>query len=104
MDCIPLHAQCVVCSKVNSAKKTKETQAHPHKEEQKSRKDLKEKGADARQKQEHGIQGTMMCTEMTISLPGYEQYRAAKITYVIPDGIQGVCVLSSYIFFLSYYV
>lgn len=103
-NCIPLHAQCIVCSKVNEAKKpSKEMQAHLHKEEQKNRKELKEKEADARQKKEQGIQGTMMCTEMTISLPGYEQYRSAKITYLIPDGIQGVCFLSSYIL-LSYYV
>ncbi|XP_026772892.3 uncharacterized protein si:busm1-163l24.3 [Pangasianodon hypophthalmus] len=88
-NCIPLHAQCIVCSKMNAARKpSKEIQVHPHKEEQNTE-ELKGKEAGTRQKQEQGIQGTMRCTELSVSLPGYEQYRTAKITYSIPDGIQG---------------
>lgn len=103
-NCLPLHAQCMVCSKVNAARKpSKEMQVQLLKEEQKNTKELKEKEADARPKQERGIQGTMKCTELTISLPGYEQYGTAKITYLIPNGIQGVRVLSSYIILLYIY-
>lgn len=89
-NCIPLHAQCMVCSKVNAARTpSKEMTVSPLKEEQNTE-ELKGKEADTRQKQEQGIQGTMRCTELSVSLPGYEQYSTAKITYFIPDGIQGV--------------
>ncbi|MCJ8739186.1 hypothetical protein PDJAM_G00044290 [Pangasius djambal] len=82
-------SQCMVCSKVNAARKpSKEIQVHPHKEEQNTE-ELKGKEAGTRQKQEQGIQGTMRCTELSMNLPGYEQCRTAKITYSIPDGIQG---------------
>lgn len=96
-NCIPLHAQCMLCSKVNAARKpSKDVQVHPLKEEQ-NIEELKGNKADTRQKQEQGILGTMRCTELSMSLPGCEQYRTAKITYIIPDGIQGVRDLSSYI-------
>lgn len=98
-NCIPLHAHCMVCSKVNAARKpSKEMQVHPVKEKQNTE-ELKGKEADTRQKQE-GIQGTMRCSELSVNLPGYEQYRTAKITYSIPDGIQGVRVIPSYIIFI----
>ncbi|KAK3553117.1 hypothetical protein QTP86_031698 [Hemibagrus guttatus] len=74
---------------VNAARKpSKAMQAHLLKEEQNAE-ELKGKETGTRQKQEQGIQGTMKYTELGMSLPGYEQYRTAKITYSIPDGIQG---------------
>ncbi|XP_017344568.1 uncharacterized protein si:busm1-163l24.3 isoform X2 [Ictalurus punctatus] len=88
-NCRQLHTQCMVCSKVNAANKpSKEMQVHPLKDEQNT-KELKGIEAGTRQKQEQGIQGTMRCMELSVSLPGYEQFRTAKITYSIPDGIQG---------------
>lgn len=89
-NCIPLHAQCMICCKVSAARKpSKEMQAHQLKEEQNAE-ERKRKTADTGQKQKQGIQGTMRCTELSMCLPGYEQYRTAKITYLIPDGIQEV--------------
>ncbi|KAI5097261.1 hypothetical protein C0J45_12570 [Silurus meridionalis] len=88
-NCIRLHAQCMVCSKANAARNpSMEMQVHPLKEEQNT-KELKGNEAGIRQKQKKGIHGAMSCTELSVSLPGYEQYRTAKITYCIPDGIQG---------------
>ncbi|XP_056144082.1 probable E3 ubiquitin-protein ligase DTX3 [Lampris incognitus] len=36
-----------------------------------------------------GIQGSMSYSEMPISLQGHSRYSTLKITYTIPDGIQG---------------
>lgn len=95
-NCIKFHAQCMVCSKVNAARKPpKAMQAHPLKEEQNAE-ELKGKETGTRQKREQGIQGIMKCTELVMSLPGYEQYRTVKITYSIPDGIQGVSAFFLY--------
>ncbi|XP_060748397.1 uncharacterized protein si:busm1-163l24.3 [Tachysurus vachellii] len=87
--CIEFHAQCMVCSKINAARKpSMAIQAQSLKEEQ-NPEELNGKETGTRQKQKQGIQGTMRCTELPMNLPGYEQYRTAKITYSIPDGIQG---------------
>ncbi|KAF5903790.1 putative E3 ubiquitin-protein ligase DTX3, partial [Clarias magur] len=88
-ECILLHTHCTECTRVNEARKaSKETQVLPLKEDQNTE-ELKGKEAGTRPKQEQGIQGTMMCTELSVKLPGFEQYRTVKITYSIPDGIQG---------------
>ncbi|XP_052409023.1 uncharacterized protein si:busm1-163l24.3 [Carassius gibelio] len=92
-DCLHLHKYCRVCGKeeLNSGKKvlgdpvqscsSKDTQQEHLTQEQHSRQE---------DSTEHkGIQGTMTCVEMTFSLPGYNKYTTAKITYCIPDGIQG---------------
>ncbi|XP_076853139.1 uncharacterized protein LOC143508485 isoform X2 [Brachyhypopomus gauderio] len=39
--------------------------------------------------QVRGIQGTMKCVKIPQSLSGHEPYPTARITYHIPDGIQG---------------
>ncbi|XP_046894788.1 uncharacterized protein LOC124479890 isoform X2 [Hypomesus transpacificus] len=36
-----------------------------------------------------GIQGKMSCSEMSLSLPGHNRHSTMKISYYIPDGIQG---------------
>ncbi|KAM9457441.1 uncharacterized protein Hap1MRO34_018648 isoform 2-T2 [Clarias gariepinus] len=88
-NCTLLHAQCTECTRMNEGRKaSKETQVHPLKEDQNTE-ELKAKEAGKRPKQEQGIQGTMRCTELSVKLPGFEQYRTVKITYSIPDGIQG---------------
>lgn len=99
-NCTPFHAHCIACSKVNAARKpSKEMQVPPLKEK-KNIEELKGKEVDTRQQQQEGIQGTMRCSELPMNLPGYEQYRIAKITYSIPDGIQGVRVIPSYLIFI----
>ncbi|XP_018925236.2 uncharacterized protein LOC109052226 [Cyprinus carpio] len=92
-DCLQLHKYCRVCGKeeMNSEKKvlgdpfqscsSKDTQQEHQTQEQHSRQE------DS--KEHKGIQGTMTCVEMTLSLPGYNKYTTAKITYCISDGIQG---------------
>lgn len=37
-----------------------------------------------------GIRGTMTCSEMSFSLPGHNKDTTLKLSYTIPDGIQGV--------------
>ncbi|KAF4116293.1 uncharacterized protein si:busm1-163l24.3 [Onychostoma macrolepis] len=92
-DCLQLHKYCRVCGKeeMNSEKKvlgdpvqscsSKDTQQGHQTQEQHSRQE------DS--KEHKGVQGTMTCVESTLSLPGYNKYTTAKITYYIPDGIQG---------------
>ncbi|XP_016426811.1 uncharacterized protein LOC107754751 [Sinocyclocheilus rhinocerous] len=92
-DCLQLHKYCRVCGKEEmiSEKKvlgdpvqscsSKDTQQEHQPQEQHSRQE------DS--KEHKGIQGTMTCVELTLSLPGYNKYTTVKITYCIPDGIQG---------------
>lgn len=92
-DCLHLHKYCRVCGKeeMNSEKKgledpvqscsSKDTQQEHQTQEQHSRQE------DS--KEHKGIRGTISCVELTLSLPGYGKYTTAKITYCIPDGIQG---------------
>lgn len=103
-DCLQLHKYCRVCGKeeMNSEKKvlkdpvqscsSKDTQQEHQTQEQHSRQE------DS--KEHKGIQGTFSCVELTLSLPGYGKYTTAKITYCIPDGMQGVialCIISYFI-------
>ncbi|XP_051570952.1 uncharacterized protein LOC127450705 [Myxocyprinus asiaticus] len=95
--CLPLHSHCRVCGKeeIYSQKKVLEdpvlsygskdvlqNQMHGYQAQEKHL--GKEDG-----KEQKGIQGTMTCSEMPSSLTGYSRHTTAKITYCIPDGIQG---------------
>ncbi|XP_059413813.1 uncharacterized protein LOC132148984 isoform X1 [Carassius carassius] len=92
-DSVQLHKYCLVCGKeeMNTQKKglgdpfqscsSKNTQHEYQTRDQHS--------GQEDSKEHKGIQGTMTCVEMTFSLPGYNKYTTAKITYCIPDGIQG---------------
>ncbi|XP_066498528.1 uncharacterized protein si:busm1-163l24.3 [Hoplias malabaricus] len=83
--CLPLHAECIVCSKTEAVKDPSQKMLVPHLKEQQTLEDLTGKHP----KQAQGIQGTMMFTKLPVSLPGHNPYPTAKITYCIPDGIQG---------------
>ncbi|XP_051572945.1 uncharacterized protein LOC127451920 isoform X2 [Myxocyprinus asiaticus] len=95
--CLPLHSYCSVCGKeeICSQKKVQEDPVHRY-----GSKDVRQNqihGYQAQEKhlgkednkEEKGIKGTMTCSEMPSSLAGYLRHTTAKITYCIPDGIQG---------------
>lgn len=89
-DCKLLHSHCRVCGKEEvyaqnmiqgQSIESKNTEQDNQAQEQYSgQEDIKE---------HKGIQGTMTCVEMPLSLSGYNKYTMAKIKYSIPDGIQG---------------
>ncbi|KAA0705896.1 hypothetical protein E1301_Tti004658 [Triplophysa tibetana] len=92
--CLPKHSQCRVCgleelhskkkvleNPVQGSKDVRQIQTQEHQEEQHS-------GKEARQDHK-GIRGTVRFSEMSLSIPGFDRYTTAKITYFIPDGIQG---------------
>lgn len=86
-----LHStQCMVCSKEKERK-----EPSPKMLEEQTPEELTGKEAGGQKKQVQGIQGTMTYVELPLSLPGYSRYTTAKITYCIPDGIQGVWTFSS---------
>ncbi|XP_073698043.1 uncharacterized protein [Garra rufa] len=92
-DCRQLHKFCRVCGKedMDSQKKMQgdSIQSSGSKDTQQEHQNGEEHLGKEDSKEHKGIQGTMACVEMTLSLPGYSKYTAAKITYHIPDGIQG---------------
>ncbi|XP_072550539.1 uncharacterized protein [Salminus brasiliensis] len=73
---------------IRSVDSSQKVLVHPLKKEQNAE-DLKRKDAGKDPKQAQGIQGTMTYVELPLSLSGYGRYTTAKITYIIPDGIQG---------------
>ncbi|KAI7803393.1 uncharacterized protein si:busm1-163l24.3 [Triplophysa rosa] len=92
--CLPKHSQCRVCgleelhskkkvleNPVHGSKAVRQNQMQEHQEEQHS-------GKEAR-KDQNGIRGTVRFSEISLSIPGFDRYTTAKITYCIPDGIQG---------------
>ncbi|XP_067237815.1 uncharacterized protein si:busm1-163l24.3 isoform X2 [Chanodichthys erythropterus] len=92
-DCLSLHSYCRVCGKegVYSQKKVlgDPVQSYGSKD---IRQDYQAQEQHSEQEDTNGhkgIQGTMTCAEMTLGLLGYTKYTTAKITYCIPDGIQG---------------
>ncbi|KAK9977466.1 hypothetical protein ABG768_019277 [Culter alburnus] len=92
-DCLPLHSYCRVCGKegVYSQKKVlgDPVQSYGSKDIRQEYQ-AQEQHSEQEDSNEHkGIQGTMTCAEMTLGLLGYTKYTTAKITYCIPDGIQG---------------
>ncbi|XP_051994751.1 uncharacterized protein LOC127652576 [Xyrauchen texanus] len=95
--CLPIHSYCRVCGKEETcsqmkvqedpvlrygSKDVKLNQIHGYQAQEKhlGKEDNKE---------EKGIKGTMTCSEMPSSLAGHPRHTTAKITYCIPDGIQG---------------
>ncbi|XP_062875046.1 E3 ubiquitin-protein ligase DTX3L [Trichomycterus rosablanca] len=87
--CLPIHAQCMTCSEVKAVKESlPEMPVHSHRVEQKIEK-VTGKEASKGQKREQGIHGTMTIVELSLTLPGHDRYPTVKITYRIPDGIQG---------------
>ncbi|KAL1277904.1 hypothetical protein QQF64_024577 [Cirrhinus molitorella] len=92
-DCLQLHKFCRVCGKeeINSQKKVlgDSVQDSGSKDTQQEHQTGEEHSGQEDSKEHKGIQGTMTCVELTLSLPGYNKYTTAKITYYIPDGIQG---------------
>ncbi|XP_056095776.1 uncharacterized protein si:busm1-163l24.3 [Rhinichthys klamathensis goyatoka] len=92
-DCLLLHSHCTVCGKegMYSQKKVlgEPVQSYGSKDIR-QKYQAQEKHSELKDsKEQKGIQGTMTCAEMNFSLPGYTKYTTAKITYCIPDGIQG---------------
>ncbi|TRY95599.1 hypothetical protein DNTS_017813 [Danionella cerebrum] len=85
-NCITMHLYCRVC-------RNKEAYFPKYLEEERkndSKENLaQEFDSDQEEKEDEGIQGTMTCVEMPLSLAGFIKYTTVKITYCIPDGIQG---------------
>lgn len=82
--CVSLHGHCRLCSKTG----TEQRRSGPS-QEQKTNQD--QSLANQTQGQAvPGIHGTMSCVELSCSLAGHDRDTTAKITYVIPDGIQDV--------------
>lgn len=92
--CTLQHSNCRVCGQEESNKKVLEYPVHgssskdvqqyqmqTYQEEQNSRKE----GS----KDQKGIHGTVTFLEMPLSIDGHPRDTTAKITYIIPDGIQG---------------
>ncbi|XP_043089686.1 uncharacterized protein si:busm1-163l24.3 [Puntigrus tetrazona] len=92
-DCLQLHKYCRLCGKeeMNSEKKALEdpVQSCSSKDTQQEHQAQEQHSEQEDSKEHKGIQGTMTCVEMTFSLPGHSKHTTAKITYCIPDGIQG---------------
>lgn len=93
-DCLQLHKFCRVCGKegMDSQKKVlgDSVQSSGSKDTQQDHQTGEEHLEQEESKEHKGIQGTMTCVELTLSLAGYSKYTTVKITYCIPDGIQGV--------------
>lgn len=89
-DCKLLHSHCRVCGKeeVYSQKMIQGESIESKNTEQDNQAQEPYSGQEDI-KEHKGIQGTMTCVEMPLSLSGYLKYTMAKITYSIPDGIQG---------------
>uniref|UniRef100_A0A8C2J0C1 E3 ubiquitin-protein ligase n=1 Tax=Cyprinus carpio TaxID=7962 RepID=A0A8C2J0C1_CYPCA len=92
-DCLQLHKYCQVCKKEATDIQKKvlgdPVQSCSFKDTQQEYQTREQHSGQEDSKVHKGIQGTMTCVEMTMSLPGYNKYTTAKITYCIPDGIQG---------------
>ncbi|XP_077068310.1 uncharacterized protein LOC143721608 [Siphateles boraxobius] len=92
-DCLLLHSFCRVCGKEGmfSLKKVLEEplQSYGSKNIRQEYQAQEQHSEHEDSKEQNGIQGTMTCAEINISLPGYTKYTTAKITYCIPDGLQG---------------
>ncbi|XP_042583310.1 uncharacterized protein LOC109051272 [Cyprinus carpio] len=92
-DCLQLHKYCQVCKKEATDTQKKvlgdPVQSCSFKDTQQEYQTREQHSGQEDSKVHKGIQGTMTCVEMTMSLPSYNKYTTAKITYCIPDGIQG---------------
>ncbi|XP_026853866.2 uncharacterized protein si:busm1-163l24.3 isoform X2 [Electrophorus electricus] len=86
---LPLHARCMVCPTVKITGEPSQDMWVDRIKEAHTAERLTGKEAGKGPTQVQGIHGTMKCVELPQSLSGYEPYRTAKITYYIPDGIQG---------------
>lgn len=87
--CLPIHSNCRVCGLEELC--TKKVLENPV--QGSSSKDVRQNqthlGKDG-SKDKKGIRGTVTYSEISFGLPGFDRYTTAKITYCIPDGIQGV--------------
>ncbi|KAG1967536.1 putative E3 ubiquitin-protein ligase DTX3 [Pimephales promelas] len=92
-DCLLFHSYCRVCYKegMYSQKKVlgEPGQSYGSKDIRQEYQAQEPRSEHKDSKEQRGIQGTMTCAEMNLILPGYTKYTTAKITYCIPDGIQG---------------
>lgn len=84
--CVALHGYCRLCSKRGTV--TEQTRPGLSQEQNTSQ----EQGSAGQTQAQSvpGIHGTMSCMELSCSLAGHDRDTTAKITYVIPDGIQDV--------------
>ncbi|XP_036445106.1 uncharacterized protein si:busm1-163l24.3 [Colossoma macropomum] len=87
--CLPLHAECIVCSKEKAPKEPSQKMPGHQLQEEQNPEELTGKEASKQRKQAQGIQGTMRYVELPLSLQGHSRCTTAKIIYCIPDGIQG---------------
>lgn len=101
-DCLLLHSYCRVCGKegMYSQKKVlgEPVQSYGSKDIRQEYQAQEPHSEHEDSKEQKGIQGTMTCAEINLSLFGYTKYTTAKITYCIPDGIQGVLAYLQFIF------
>ncbi|KAK7167444.1 hypothetical protein R3I94_001750 [Phoxinus phoxinus] len=92
-DCLLLHSYCRVCGNegMYSQKKVlgEPVRSYGSKDIRQEYQAQEQHSDHEDSKEQKGIQGTMTCAEMNLCLPGYKKYTTAKITYCIPDGIQG---------------
>ncbi|KAL7860600.1 hypothetical protein AOLI_G00169490 [Acnodon oligacanthus] len=87
--CLPLHAECTVCSKEKAPKEPSQKMLGHQLQEEHNPEELTGKEASKQRKQAQGIQGTMRYVELPLSLQGHSRCTTAKIIYCIPDGFQG---------------
>ncbi|XP_037400448.1 uncharacterized protein si:busm1-163l24.3 isoform X2 [Pygocentrus nattereri] len=87
--CLPLHAECRVCSKEKAPKEPSQKMLGHQLQEEHNPEEFTGKEASKQQKKAQGIQGTMKYVELPLSLQGHSLCTTAKIIYCIPDGIQG---------------
>ncbi|XP_022520727.2 uncharacterized protein si:busm1-163l24.3 [Astyanax mexicanus] len=87
---LPHHDQNTSCSKAMTAEEpSQKLPVHLLKQEPTAKEDPKGKVVSKVPKHAQGIQGTMRYAELSQTLQGYHRYTTVKITYCIPDGIQG---------------
>ncbi|XP_067269134.1 uncharacterized protein si:busm1-163l24.3 [Pseudorasbora parva] len=91
-ECLPFHLYCRVCGKEGVYTQNKvldPVQSYGSKDIRQEYQTQDMHSEQEGSKEHKAIQGTMTCAEMPLSLSGYTKYTTAKITYCIPDGIQG---------------
>lgn len=100
--CSPVHAQCMKCSKAKTDKEALlEIPVHSLHRMDQNTENITGQAALKKLERECGIHGTMTMVELPVALPGHDRDLTAKITYCIPDGIQGVSYLYSGLFDLN---
>ncbi|KAI4891524.1 hypothetical protein NFI96_018024, partial [Prochilodus magdalenae] len=87
--CRPRHTECRVCYKDRAPKEPSQKLVRHQLREDQTPEEPTGKEAGKQRTQTPGIRGNMTYVELPLSLQGHSRSTTAKITYCIPDGIQG---------------